>query len=106
MSALPLAFRFVPSSGEAREIRVSFETQQNEKSPLRVTIDWGDDHPDRIPFPGPPLSALGMAARYVALRIRSRVETWGGGTVEPEVEEPPLLAQSSEDPREMGDRVT
>lgn len=98
VSALSLAFRFVPNDGgEARDIRVSVDTQENETSPLKVHIDWGDGHPDSIPFPGPPLSGLELAARYVALRIRSRVDAWGGGTVEPEVTAPePYLNSSAE----------
>lgn len=99
MTALSLAFRFTPANGDApRDIQASIEPQESERSPLKVTIDWGDGHPDRIPFPGPPLSGLELAARYVALRIRSRVEAWGGGTIEPEVEAPIPYLESVEKP--------
>ncbi len=105
MTALSLSFSFTPADSTVpRNIRVSFETQEDERRPLRVTIDWGDGHPDRIPFPGLPLSGLELAARYVSLRILGRVEHWGGGTIHPEVESPHPLATAGEEGRTAMER--
>ncbi len=105
MTALSLSFSFTPADGTApRNIRVSFETQEDDSRPLEVTIDWGDGQPDRIPFPGLPLSGLELAARYVSLRILGRVDHWGGGTIHPEVESPHTLATAGEEGRTAMER--
>ena len=93
MTPLTFSFRFTPADGTApRDIHVSIESVADERRPLKLTIDWGDAHPDRIPFPGLPLTGLEMAARYASLRILGRVESWGGGTLHPDVEYPhPLV---------------
>lgn len=96
MTALVLSFKFTPADGTApRDIRVSIESVEDERCPLKVTIDWGDSHPDSIPFPGLPLTGLEMAARYASLRILGRVKHWGGGTIHPDVERPPPLASDA-----------
>jgi hypothetical protein len=71
------------------------ETQADERRPLKLMIDWGDGHPDRIPFPGPPLMGLELAARYVALRIPDHCKEWGEGTFAPEIDVPAPWAEPS-----------
>jgi len=95
---LNLAFRFTPADGTApRDIKVTIETQDSERAPFKLTVDWGDGHPDRLDWPGPPLSGLELAARYAALRIRGRVQAWGGGTLQPDVDAPYPYASPDEE---------
>jgi hypothetical protein len=99
MTALTLDFRFTPADGSARrDIKVTIETQDSERTPFKVTIDWADDHPDRLNWPGPPLSGLELAARFAALRIRGRVEAWGGGTLQPDIDDPVPYVQPQDKP--------
>lgn len=90
VTAIDLRFRFTPADGSPpRDIAVTIAAQDDARSPLVVSIDWGDGRrPDRHPWPGPPLDGLELAARFAAQRILDRVEEWGGGTVEPGVEPP------------------
>jgi hypothetical protein len=90
MTMLTLDFRFTPADGTAaRNIKVTIATQDDEKYPFTITIDWDDGRsPDHLRWPGPPLFGLELAARFVAGRILDRVELWGGGTLDPEVERP------------------
>jgi len=90
MTALTLIFRFTPADGSAaRDITVTIETQENERKPFILTIDWADGRRvDRYNWPGPPLFGLEQAGRFVAQSILDHVESWGGGTVEPEVDKP------------------
>ena len=97
MTALVLDFRFTPADGSTpQDIKVTIETQDNERTPFKLTIDWGDGHPDRMNWPGPPLSGLELAARYAALRILSRVQLRGGGTVDPPIDEPAPYVESNQ----------
>jgi hypothetical protein len=95
---LDLAFRFTPADGTApRNIKVTIATQENERYPFTVTIDWDDGQaPDHLRWPGPPLVGLELAARFASMRILDRVELWGGGTVQPDVEAPHPYAPADE----------
>ena len=64
---------------------------------FHATIDWGDGHPDRLNWPGPPLSGLELAARFASLRVLGRVRQWGGGTVEPAIDEPVPYVQPDQE---------
>jgi len=98
MTMLNLAFRFAPADGTApRDIRVTIETQDDERRPFKLTIEWGDsESPDRLNWPGPPLVGLELAARFAAQRILDHVELSGGGTLNPEVEKPHPWAPADE----------
>ena len=95
---LDLAFRFTPADGTpSRNIKVTIATQDDEKYPFTVTIDWDDGRdPDHLRWPGPPLFGLELAARFAAQRILDRVELWGGGTLHPEVDHPVSYAAPGE----------
>jgi hypothetical protein len=95
---LTLDFRFTPADGTApRDIKVTIATQEDEKYPFMITIDWGHGEiPDRLRWPGPPLHGLELASRYIPARILDRVELWGGGTLHPEVERPVPFAPAGE----------
>jgi hypothetical protein len=98
MTAISLDFRFTPADGSiARDIKVTIEAQETERTPFKLTIDWGDGHPDHLDWPGPPLSGLELAARFVSLRILGRVLAWGGGTVEPPIDETVPYAQADDE---------
>ncbi|MEZ4301703.1 MAG: hypothetical protein R3B70_42605 [Polyangiaceae bacterium] len=88
MTMLKLSFRFTPADGgQVRDITVTIATQDDEKYPFMLTIDWDDGRsPDHLRWPGPPLVGLELAARFASQRILDRVELWGGGTIHPEVE--------------------
>lgn len=99
MTALSLGFLFTPADGSTpRDIKVTIETQDSESTPFKLVIDWGDDHPDRLNWPGPPLSGLELAARYASLRILGRIQRWGGGTVHPEIDPPHAYLSTDQEP--------
>lgn len=95
---LNLIFLFTPAGGAApRNIKVTIAAQDDERYPFTITIDWDDGHrPDHQRWPGPPLFGLELAARFAAQRILDRVELWGGGTVQPEVNMPRPYAPAGE----------
>lgn len=90
MNMLELAFRFTPADGTApRNIKVTIATQDDERYPFTITIDWDDGRrPDHQRWLGPPLFGLELAGRFAAQRILDRVELWGGGTLQPDVNAP------------------
>jgi hypothetical protein len=98
MTMLTLAFRFTPADGTtSRNIKVTIATQDDERYPFTITIDWDDGRrPDHHRWPGPPLFGLELAARFVTQRILDRVELWGGGTLQPEVDPPLPYAPADE----------
>jgi hypothetical protein len=104
MSSLVLVFHFTPADGSAaRDITATISTQEDKKRPFRVVIDWGTgEAPDRIPWPGPPLFGLELAARFVAQRILDKVELWGGGALDPEVEKPVPWSTPAKDDTSQG----